>query len=162
MTGKKPVPTRRQRTKEELERALQDQLGFLKRSAIAFDEGQIAESTRLATTLRVLLYDKGKSSQSLLGQLGLLARNFWDTTYPWPLEEPPKGFCALTMVFFPDGGGHGEYLARLDDMPSRRFTPFSTWWTAPVLRTTMGMFYQEQTLSPSQRIRTEALTLIQR
>lgn len=46
------------------------QLGFLQRSATAFDEGDQAEALRIAVALRVIFHDTGKST-SLLTQLGI-------------------------------------------------------------------------------------------
>ncbi|MFP3702034.1 hypothetical protein SB758_41815, partial [Burkholderia sp. SIMBA_013] len=49
---------------------LSEQLGFLKRSALAFDEGEASEAKRVAVSLRVLLHDT-PASESLLKQMQL-------------------------------------------------------------------------------------------
>jgi hypothetical protein len=59
------------RSREDSERQLQEQVGFLRTSSRLYDEGEQAEAKRLAGALRILLYDQG-SCHSLLGQLGML------------------------------------------------------------------------------------------
>lgn len=58
-------------TPEELQAHLAEQLGFLERSADAFDNGYEDEAKRMATAIRVLVHDTNQSI-SLLKQLGRL------------------------------------------------------------------------------------------
>src|SRR5215203_4924840 len=83
MTGQ--AMAKRTRTKQELEALLDEQIGFLERSAAAFDDGKDGEAKRLAVTLRVLLHD-AKNSHSLLGQLGR-KQNFVDTALEFNPEN---------------------------------------------------------------------------
>jgi len=52
-----------QRTLAELQDQLEDQLYFLEVSALAYDQGQDREAKRLATALRVLVYDTDRPSR---------------------------------------------------------------------------------------------------
>src|SRR5260370_739579 len=68
-----------QRGDTDLIERLQEQVGFLRRSAVAYDEGEHSEARRLATTVRILCHDTGRS-RALLQQLGLLEElRFVDT-----------------------------------------------------------------------------------
>jgi hypothetical protein len=50
---------------QDMKKRLRDQLKFLKRSAEAFDAGCAAEAVRIATVLRVIFHQKGKSTSLL-------------------------------------------------------------------------------------------------
>ena len=69
-------------TDPELMEHLNEQMGFLRRSAEHYDGGDFSEAKRLATTLRVLLHDSEKS-KSLLTQLSVKDKlRFVDTAGP--------------------------------------------------------------------------------
>lgn len=55
-------------SKSELLEHLNEQLEFLKASALSFDNGFLGEAKRLVVTIRVLLHD-AQNSKSLLGLL---------------------------------------------------------------------------------------------
>ena len=55
------------RSHVDLAELLREQIGFIERSAAAFDEGHEEEAKRIAVVLRVLLHDTPQST-SLLGQ----------------------------------------------------------------------------------------------
>ncbi len=75
------------RERADLAHQLREQLGFISVSCRLYDEGVIAESKRVATSLRTLLYDDGTSSYSLLGQLGMLGLAFVNTNDPLDLKN---------------------------------------------------------------------------
>jgi hypothetical protein len=56
-------------TVQEIEEAVRMQVGFLQKSCSAFDDGDTAESARIATSLRILLH-QSRTSHALLEQLG--------------------------------------------------------------------------------------------
>lgn len=62
-----------ERTPDEIMDALRVQIRFLVASCKAFDAGETMEALRIATSLRVLLYQTS-NSHSLLGQAGLLEK----------------------------------------------------------------------------------------
>ena len=115
---------------DDLVRHLSEQVGFLRASCRAVDDGNIAEGRRIAATLRLLLHDTGKSS-SLLGQLGMKRHTFFgtacDTVSGQVLTE-----CSLLQIRI--SGGKGKYRAPLADRPpgNLRWLDFDAWWSQPV------------------------------
>ncbi len=121
--AKKPL------TPAELQAHLDEQLGFLERSAAAFDQGYEDEAKRLAVTLRVLLHET-KQSHSLLGQLGKNSDPFLDTALP---SDPANVMTHGGLVFTAVGPPKTRYVAMLDDVPPiTKQVAFDTWWEAPV------------------------------
>jgi hypothetical protein len=131
--GKKRV----RRSREDLERQLREQVGFIRTSNRLFDEGDKSEGKRLANALRVLLYDGGQS-RSLLGQLGMLGLRFVNTN----LRFNPKnllahhGLLVLHMQQQPAENIAAAFeprcIARPDIQPG--YMPFELWWEKdPVL-----------------------------
>lgn len=127
------------RSREELAEHLRTQVGFLQKSARAFDEGDETEAIRLAVTIRVLVHNS-KTSTSLLKQLGVQHQLKFVDTAPFPPEPTTPG--ALVKRF--DGGlaymqmnGEGaKFCAPLDDNPpepSYGPQPFRTWWNRQVI-----------------------------
>ncbi|MBA2670092.1 MAG: SEC-C domain-containing protein [Gemmatimonadetes bacterium] len=126
MTGQIP------QSRSDLEAHLEEQLGFLDRSAEAFDAGFHSEAKRMATAIRVLVHDTGRS-RSLLAQLGGKGTLFCDTSIaPEPGNLLPHASLA-GISFGPAGVGH---VARLDgDDPSWfRWVEFDTWWNTVVFK----------------------------
>jgi hypothetical protein len=112
----------------ELEKHLDEQLGFLESSAASFDTGYEGEAKRLAVTLRVLLHDT-KKSHSLLGQLGRKNATFFDSAFEF---NPANLASHGGLVFVAVGPPRTRYVAMLDDVPVSRFSPFDKWWAAQV------------------------------
>jgi hypothetical protein len=127
--------TKRPRSRAGLEAELEKQLGFLQRSAHAFDTGEESEASRIALTVRVLLHES-QTSHSLLGQLDRANIAFVDTALRIQKVVNTPGFCGLAMIEMADPP---RYVAMLDDMPSR-MTPFSSWWSGVVLTDFAGVF----------------------
>jgi hypothetical protein len=124
------MTTKTQQTASELNEHYDDHLRFLMSSAESFDHGFEGEAKRLATSLRVLLHDKGTNSRSLLGQLGILDRNFLSTSIPHSPSNwvPHFGLLSIEMT-----NQNVRYVAVLDDDESvTRWLPFSEWWNEPI------------------------------
>ena len=85
-------------SESDLRQHLVEQLGFLRRSAEAYDSGLVDEAKRLAVTIRILVHDTEKS-KSLLGQLHELSRWFLNTAVP---DQPGNAmaYCALAQMAF--------------------------------------------------------------
>lgn len=116
-------------TPAELQAHLDEQLGFLERSAASFDRGYEDEAKRLAVTLRVLLHET-KQSRSLLGQLGRRSTLFLDSALP---PDPANLMTHGGLVFLAMGPPKTQYVAMLDDLPPiTKQVSFDTWWDAPV------------------------------
>lgn len=54
----------------ELEQLYQEQIAMLTDRCDAFYDGKVYEAKSAAAIIQTLVYDHGKSSQSLMGQLG--------------------------------------------------------------------------------------------
>lgn len=131
----KPAPEpklpRRPVTREDFQRQLADQIGFLKASADSFDRGFEGEAKRLALTIRVLVHDT-RSSRSLLGQLALRDQPFWDLSFP---PEPGNEIAEGALVVLVLGTtSEPRYFAPLDDVPQPRRLEFGNWWRSEVFR----------------------------
>lgn len=125
---------KRSQSVAELKQQLSDQMGFLRASAQAFDDGDVSEAKRLAVALRVLLHES-KQSHSLLGQLGQLQRDFLDLSFP-PVEPGNLlAFGSLIEIVKPLNvpNAPARYMAPLDSAPSR-LLPFKQWWEAKVFQ----------------------------
>jgi hypothetical protein len=128
-------------TPDDLISALKTHLGFLERSAWAFDSGFEDEALRMAGTLRALLHHT-TSSSALLTQLGEQKRlRFLDTASP---IEPGNLLATPGLIRFRGDSSGMQYEARLGDLlPGRmnRFKPFGAWWNDPVTKDTTGLTF---------------------
>lgn len=116
---------------------LRDQMGFLRDSAAAYDQGKEADAKRLAAHLRTLLHDAGQST-SVLAHLGVKESLPWlDTAIapdPTWTYEFALGLCRMTADPGPMADMH--YVPPLSDLgPDRTHPPaaFVDWWNDPVL-----------------------------
>lgn len=126
----RPAPP--QRTPDELRRLLQEQFDALLVSSAAYDRGILSESKRLATTIRVLVYDT-RNSISLLTQLGLKAHLALLDTVP-PVDPRAIHSASTGLVLVGPKGyeprfGRGRYAGT---------KPFAAWWDDPVLQLANG------------------------
>jgi len=114
----------------ELQAHLTEQLGFLERSTEAFDNGFEDEAKRLAVTIRTLVYD-GKSSHSLLEQLGMKSSPLVDTSSPFNPSNVASHHRLTSLRIDAHGG---KFVANLDSGPRpARNVSFDNWWTKPVI-----------------------------
>lgn len=127
--GSRERMSRRKQSVAELEGHLSDQLGFLKASADAYDEGFDAEAKRLAVSVRVLLHDTDKS-HSLLGQLDRLGQAFVSTNIP---HDHRNVSTHAGLVMIAAKGKSSKYAAHLDGGPYRRRLAFADWWNETVV-----------------------------
>jgi hypothetical protein len=145
------------RTETEFWDALEDQLRFLQRSGLAFDEGDLAEAVRLANTVCILVDDRGRNFVSILSRLCLLDRIPFITTAK-PLvhgnlvtEHPlvrirfrPLGNDAHDIFYVPvfSRGTEPRSLKRVD---------FAEWWSEPIFRDTERRVLDRKGLTRSLR-----------
>lgn len=130
----------KQSDKESL-RHLEEQIGFLQRSADAYDRGFRGEAKRIATTIRVLLHDT-RQSTSLLTSLGKKDIKFYSTA-----SSIDNGTAMSThrLVGLKRSENHrkskGTYYAPLDDRPPyidvNKKIVFRQWWNEIVIIDTM-------------------------
>ena len=86
---------------EDLRKHLKEQIYFLQSSAKLYDLGNEVEAKRMATVLRVLLFESpnpNSKSKSLLGQLHLRrSMQFFDTAQPYQSNNLLTQQCLVTM-----------------------------------------------------------------
>jgi hypothetical protein len=101
----------------QLKEYLRTHLGFLIKSAAAFDRGETDESIRMAVSMRVLLHDT-RSSTSLLTHLK--AKDIFLTSTCQHIPDNAivsGGTMVFTRVTMTPNGPRGEMRAALDDGP---------------------------------------------
>jgi hypothetical protein len=108
-------------THEDLVEKLQQQVGFLRRSAALFDDGHQDEAFRLAGAIRTLVHDTG-ASHSLLGQLGVKDTiSFLDTAEPIdPRNLAPTLGLVQAWIEYGPAGTVGSYEAPLAGDPPKK------------------------------------------
>lgn len=163
-----------ERDADSLIKQLIRQLNFLKKSALAYDQGDHEEAVRMAVSLRVLLHDTPKS-HSLLSQIGLKDElDFVDTGLYRPRldatrKEVLRAFDPrLTVVAIqpgeaglvemranPDGRTAGYYAPLRDRLfhPSDPMAKaqilrqkFHEWWTTPLAETSTLKYFSRENL----------------
>ncbi|WP_056310714.1 hypothetical protein [Microbacterium sp. Leaf159] len=123
-----------------------ENLGFLAKSAKAFDCGDHAEALRMATAIRTLSYDEGRGS-SILMQMGAKSGMQWRSFYiPFASEMPPGTHAfgsSLHGLAFGEGGS--MFLMPLDFGPDGRKVSYEDWWAGePVVQFSDGHVTRKQ------------------
>lgn len=131
------------KTKGELLSALKRQLKQLRRSAKSYDEGELDEAERMATTAYTLLHEGRGKTKSLLGQLELKdAIDFVDSSIiDLTLGSGPGNALCYLHVF--SNGGQHRAICRVPTAPIHaidppRFVPFSEWWEGIIFEDDVG------------------------
>ncbi|MDR6585166.1 hypothetical protein [Herbaspirillum frisingense] len=75
------MATSTQQTQADYEERLQEQIGFLKSSAAAYDSGNKGEARRIAAAVRTLVHDTSKSHALLFLLNRISSMQFFDTAY---------------------------------------------------------------------------------
>lgn len=121
-------------TKSELLSHLEDIIGFIEASSIAFDAGKTGEAKRLAVSIRVLLHDT-KSSKSLLGLLGWKdGHSFLNSAISYNPKNLMSHHGLVGLRIGGDTGG--SYHAPLGEGPPSRpykYVKFTDWWNENVI-----------------------------
>ncbi len=117
------------RPRSELEESLEEQLRFIEKSAQLYDVGNHAEAKRIATALRILFHNKGRS-KSLLVQLGFDCLQYQDSAG----DMPPGNMLTECPLLLMSVGGSKDYEPMLDNGPPFPPTPrtMSAWWNQTV------------------------------
>ena len=116
-------------SQKELLKQLNDQFELLKILSDSFDSGNRVVAKLMATTLRVLLHDTN-SSYSLLKQLNLKCRKFFDSSVDFEIglhSQRVGSFCGLVGV---SAGASETYIPYLDDSVGDifGFADFDKYW----------------------------------
>ena len=121
-------------SKKELLSHLEDIVGFIEASSIAFDVGKTGEAKRLAVSIRVLLHDTN-NSKSLLGLLGWKdGHSFLNSAIPYDARNLVSHHGLVGLRIGGDTGG--SYHAPLGDGPPSRpykYVKFPDWWNENVI-----------------------------
>ncbi|MDG3085164.1 hypothetical protein P7F88_03225 [Vibrio hannami] len=135
-----PKKKRVSRTKDDLKKELKEQISLLEHACTSFDLGLDAIGKHIALTLRVLLHHRGQS-RSLLEQLGLRSKRFYDTAGPL---NPGNLLTECNLVGMRVSGEGGEYMPMVQ-MGGSPITPqkikFVDWWNNDVLKDNKGRTY---------------------
>ncbi|WFD08762.1 hypothetical protein [Tepidibacter hydrothermalis] len=124
-------------SRNELLEHLEEQIEFLESSAKLFDEGKIAESKRIATTIRVLLHDT-KNSTSLLQLLDKKENMlFFDSSEIYNPKNIAGQYCLLDISMNPS---HIGFVPRMYIGPTTPKKCFDDWWNEIVISTTSDFF----------------------
>lgn len=139
MSKKKPKRPARPRVPvplTDIQEEFRAQLNFLRKSCDDYDGGDRDEFRRIATSIRVLLYDGGHS-KSVVGQLALKSVAF--RAYSTPIR-PGNLVSDTPLVMMRVGSGGAAYLPCLDQGPfSYRSLSFDDWWSEDVFRSPGGV-----------------------
>ncbi len=122
---------------KELLKHLEEQIGFLQRSAIAYDNGFTGEAKRMATTIRVLVHDTHQSI-SLLTALGKKDIQFYSTASNIDNGKSMSTHRLVGLKLSTNRGtSEASYYAPLDDRPLyvnvNRKMVFRLWWNEIVI-----------------------------
>ena len=121
---------------------------FLGKSCADYDAGDESEAKRLATTLRILLHDHGRSSHSLLGQLGVKERLRWFDTAKRinPNNLAPTNGLVIVQVKGTGSKSEVRYVPPLGERFSATNRParFSDWWTMEIVKDGLGQLFSRK------------------
>jgi|SRR5712671_2624197 len=117
--------------KHDFAAKLQQQIGFLERSCVAYDSGNQEEALRIAVSLRVLFHDTSQSV-SLLNHLGVKSSVRILSTLETAYTKDPK--TGLISIYTPMWlNWTGERTPPLDDAERRDLIPAQEWWNEVIL-----------------------------
>ncbi len=138
-------PKRVARSKEDLRQELVDQLGLLRSSCEAYDNGTEAAGKYIALTLRVLLHVT-KNSRALLDQLGMRSGRFLSSA-PSLNRKNLLSECNLVSIEIKNGESKYIPLVTIGGGPfSLQPVQFVSWWSEPVLKDRYGKFFSRSEL----------------
>ena len=119
-------------TPAELQKHLDEQIGFIERSAKAFDDGFEDEAKRLALTIRVLVHDTN-NSRSLLHQIGTKSTLTFHDTAPNDVPRNLVTYSGIVAMALGVDKQTSAFVAFLDDHPYEiTQRPFDDWWSRTV------------------------------
>lgn len=110
---------------DEFTAQLRKQLKFIAASAAAYDAGDLDEGVRIATSVRVILHDTGRSV-SILSHLNSKSVPLLSSLSPEQLPAPGAGrFADRATVFTEAGLRPRTHLTRGQ---AARYVPATEWW----------------------------------
>lgn len=141
MTRPKKVP----KSQEELKANFKHAFDSLTLSIVAYDEGYKGETARLASVIYIFVHDHGRSSISLLTQVGRKAIQFHSTATPL---NPKNLLTEMPLVAMRGGVGGIEHLSLIeaDFEVVTSEQSFAEWWEAGVLRDNKRRIFSRKNL----------------
>jgi hypothetical protein len=132
----------------ELREHLQEQVGFILASAEAFHQGRQSEAKRMATAIRILVHDTGRS-HSLLSQLAVKNRILYYDTATSVADPRIASAISLAGMVLTIGknGPQSFWSPNLDpdsELKDCTIRPFYSWWTRPVMKDNRGEFFSRR------------------
>jgi hypothetical protein len=119
----------------ELKQELEEQLLALRSSCENYDKGNLWEAKRIAGVISILLFDGGKNSKSLLGQMSLkndLLLISSATVFPEDEDTILVSFTANRLTVIEMGSGIAGYVPKCslppDPLNFNRWLKFEDWW----------------------------------
>lgn len=153
---------------DQLAMHLNDRLRMLVRSANAYDAGDYAEATRLASIVVKLIGDRKtptgsekKNYISLATRLAIKPTLMADTSLQGAIDQPHlHGPVCILGHYLSAGVGMVPLLDGFLQHPDqkRRLTAFDTWWNAPVLRDCRGKTFSRRRIVETMRDQEDAHT----
>lgn len=141
---KKPIAKPRvKRSATQLAEDLQRQIRFLRNSARLFDDGEIDEACRIATAIRVLVYDKGKSKSLLFKLMDIKDLSFYDTALSKSKGSlsPYHGLVGMELSPKPKWVWLPHCFGSKEPAPTTPRIQFDSWWNSVVLQDNQGVLF---------------------
>lgn len=150
MAHKDPSRIKVDRPAGEVSEELATQLRKLEALSILYDQGEDHFAMDIATVLRKLFHETGKS-KSLLGQLNHRNPNLFDTVATWTQGNPNLGMAPVSGMAFAmaiqDGVRVFEVWRPAFRPPGEAlFTEFETWWTKTLFYDEHGVAFTRKSL----------------
>lgn len=119
--------------RQQLQEYLREQVGFLRKNGAAFDGGDVAEAKQMATTIRTLVHEFGRS-KSLLRQLKVKEKlRFIDSSSQRPRGAAVVFGSGLAVIRTDFDAVTTTYAAPLEGRARRAPLLFDPWWSQRVL-----------------------------
>ena len=131
-------------TMDRFKEQLAAHLRFIERSCQAFDAGDEAEVQRIATSVRVICHQTGRST-SLLAHLGATGISMLSTTDS-PLGPGGQSNLARLVIEYTGNRATLKSNALLDNAGMKRLIPFSEWWEKEIVCLTAKVQLTRQSL----------------
>ncbi len=125
-------------SENDLFNSFNEQLSFLKKSATAYDDGDVTEAKRLSISLRILLHNTPRS-KSLLSSIGLQETTPFLDTASKIIPNNLMPYSGLVVINYVSNGRtqtakFKPLLDQFNKLPGRgRFVLFDAWWNSIVL-----------------------------
>lgn len=147
--GQLPPMGNYQRTPEDLERELGEQIEELVARCQAFDQGTLWEAKSIATSIYKLVQDGRPPIRSLLGALGHKgSMQFLSTSIGMPADHSPHAPLTRQIA---DNRGTPSFQPLLDRGWVRQMMDFDSWWDEPVFQSESGEILTRHDLVFSMR-----------